>query len=399
MMKNNIQITLILLLLSGGFWGCKKDKLPKGMDPGYFKVYDDQAANNRYKTLDLQETTDGGALLLASLNDTRVYLLKVDKQGEYMASQELGNVHRNALPSLLQLNGRFYISCMDEIGLFTQILSVDESTCQTNTVAEFTDLLYPLAISPLEGDNALLLSYDRYGFKSQLSKISLSGSVEWTLEIPVNQDAEALIVQHLNGSGTRFPFYTGLWNGKYVVNCFSNYSFSFLVMKGGTNLPDAIFNGSQYASGTSACFPLSSGSAAITRFSFGKSYLIPNFDQPFGVVDLTDNMGGIFIEEAEPNSEFKLGNITVDEINYLGFAYNAQNGRVALGFLDGSGQLKARKYFGAGTNPFKIGQFRQTKDKGLLVAGTLSVAGAFPRPALFKLNEKELFEILDLKYE
>jgi hypothetical protein len=398
-MKKTIQITLILFLLSGGFWKCKKDELPNGMNPSYFKIYDDQDANNRYKTLDIIETADGGALILASLNETRIYLLRVNKQGEYMASQELGNMHRSALPKLLRLNGRYFIACMDEVGLFTQILNVDENTCQANTAAEYTDLLYPLAVSPLDGDNALLLSYDRIGYKSQLSKISLSGSVEWTLEIPVNQDAEALIVQHLNGSGVRFPFYTEVWNGKYVVNCFSNYSFSFLIMKGGTGMPDAIYNGSQYASGTSACYPLASGSVAISRFSFGKSYLIPSFNQPFDVVDLTDNLGGIFIEEAEANSEFKLGNITVDDVNYLGFAYNTQNSRVALGLLDGNGQLKARKYFGTGTNPFKIGQFRQTEDKGLLLAGTLSVAGVFPRPALFKLNEKELFEILDLEYE
>jgi len=396
-MRNRILPPLFLLVLAAAFFGCKKDKLPKGMKPGYFKIYDDQAANNSYRTLDIQETSDGGALILASLNNTQMYLIRTDEKGEYVTSAEITGGSKHPLPTLLNINGEFYAGCMDEVGLFTRILKIDPNSCQGTVVAEFQNLLYPLAFSVTDGSSILLLTYNRLQYRSQMSKVGLDGSVAWTVEANVFQDTEAQIVAHLNGTGKRYPFFTATWNGKYVLNGFNNYSFSFLVYSAGGQFPDAIYNGSNFSSGATAMYT-ADGNAAIARFSFGKSYLVPSFPQASGVVDLTDNMGGLFVEEAEPDSEFELGTLTIDNTPYLCFAYNTANGRVAFGVLDASGQLKARKYFGDGSNPFKIGNFRATQDKGLMVAGTFTVAGAFPRPALFKLNEKELFEIVGLDY-
>lgn len=398
-MKHTRSFFFLLLTAALFFGGCKKDSLPKGMAPGYFKIYDDQAAGNGYRTLDMHETADGGALILASLNHTQGYLVRIDDKGEYLTSALLPAEHKHPLPTLLYIDGGFYVGCMDAVGLYTRILKIDPNTCAIESATEFPDLLYPLAFSAVDGNSVLLLGYDRYTYRSQLSKISLNGQTQWTAEANVNQDAEAQIVNHLNGTGKRYPFFTAGWNGKYVMNGFNNYSFSFLVFSAGASFPDAIYNGSNFSSGASAFFTPDGGSALLSRFSFGKSYLVPAFAQASGVVDLTDNLGGIFVEEAEADSEFKLGTVTVDNVPYLCFAYNTTNGRTAIGFLDAGGGLKARKYFGSGENPFKIGNFRATQDKGLLVAGTFFVAGAFPRPALFKLNEKELFETLGLKYK
>jgi len=395
-MKNITYIVFIVLSIT--LLGCKKE-VPKGMAPGFFKIYDDQVSSNTYRTLDVHETSDGGALILASVNHTQMYILRVDEKGEYMTSALIAGGNKHPLPSLLYINQTFYAGCMDEIGLFTRILQIDENTCAATTVAEFPNLLYPLAFSVVDNSSILLLGYDRWTYASQLSKISLDGQVEWTLNANVFQDAETQIVSHLNGTGKRYPFYTAGWNGKYVANCFNNYSFSFLVFNGGVEFPDAIYNGSHFSSGTSAFMALDDGNAAITRFSFGKSYLLPSSPQTSGVVSLTDDMGGLLVEEAEADSEFELGKITVDNTPYLCYAYNTENGRVAIGFLSLSGELKARKYFGGSNNPFKIGNFIPTADQGLMVAGTFYVAGAFPRPALFKLNEKELFEIMDLDYK
>lgn len=394
-MKN---ITNIILLIGTiCLIGCKKE-LPSGMLPGYFKVYDDQAANNIYRVLDVHETADNGALILASLNHTQIYCIRVNEGGEYMTSALIDGANKHPLPTLLNINNAFYVGCMDEVGLFARILKIDENTCAATTVAEFPDLLYPLAFSA-EGSSILLLGYDRYGYRSQLSKVSLTGQVEWTKNANVFQDAESLIIGHLNGTGKRYPFYTATWNGKYVVNCFNNYSFSFLVFNGGNDFPDAIYNGSHYSSGTSAMMVLNNGNAVLSRFSYGKSFLIPSFEPASGVISLTDDMGGILIEEAEDDSEFEFGKVIIDGEPYLCYAYNTQNGRVAIGFLNAGGELKARKYFGSSNNPFKIGNFKQTSDKGLMVAGTFFVAGSFPRPALFKLNEKELFEVMGMKYK
>lgn len=394
-MKNIVYILFFvgLAVISG----CKKE-LPAGMKPGYFKIFDDQASNNVYQVLDMHETSDNGALILASLNHTQMYCIRVNDEGEYMTSVEIAGTNKHPLPTLLEINGSFYAGCMDEVGLFTRILKIDENTCAGTVVAEFPDLLYPLAFSA-DGSSILLLGYDRYGYRSQLSKITLTGQVEWTLNANVFQDTETQIIGHLNGTSKRYPFYTATWNGKYVANCFNNYSFSFLVFNAGNEFPDAIYNGSHYSSGTSAIMPLEDGSAAISRFSYGKSYLIPSFPQASGVVSLTDDMGGILVEEAESDSEFEFGKIIIDDVPYLCYAYNTQNGRVAIGFLNAGGELKARKYFGSSNNPFKIGNFKQTNDKGLMVAGTFYVAGSFPRPALFKLNEKELFEVMGLEYK
>lgn len=397
-MRKRTHILLWLLPVFTVFWGCKKDALPKGMDPGYFKIYDDQTANNSYRTLDVHEMPDGGALVLAALNNSRIYLLRTDEKGDYLASTEIGDGTIHPLPNLLRINDGFYVGGMDEVGLFTRILKIDPNSCQAETSVEFTNLFYPLAFSA-NGSAILLLGYDRFTYRSQLSRITLDGQTEWTLETNVNQDVETQLVNHLNGTGKRFPFFTANWNGKYVMNGFNNYSFSLLVFAAGSSFPDAIYNGSNYSSGASALLPLESGNAALARFSFGKSYFTPAFAAASGVVDLTDNITGIFVEEAEPDSEFELGIVSVDDVPYLCFGYNTTNGRVAIGFMDASGELKARKYFGSADNPFQIGNFRATQDKGLLVAGTFYVAGSFPRPALFKLNEKELFELMGLKYE
>ena len=397
-MTKRLHILLLVLPVLAGIWGCKKDALPKGMKPGYFKIYDDQAANNSYRTLDAHEMPDGGALILCALNQSKIYLLRTDEKGEYLTSAEIGGGNVHPLPTLLRINDGFYVGAMDEVGLFTRVLKIDPNSCQTQTTTEFQNLLYPLAFSADNGA-ILLLSYDRFTYRSQLSRITLDGQTEWTVETNVNQDVETQLMNHLNGTGKRFPFFTANWNGKYVMNGFNNYSFSLLVFAAGGSFPEAIYNGSNYSSGATALLPLDGGNSALARFSFGKSYFTPAFAPASGVVDLTDNIPGLFVEEAEADSEFELGLVTVDDVPYLCFGYNTNNGRVAIGFMDASGQLKARKYFGSGDNPFKIGNFRQTQDKGLLVAGTFSVAGSFPRPALFKLNEKELFEVMGLEYK
>ena len=396
-MKQILPAFLWLLACTGAFYGCKKD-LPKGMEPGYFKIYDDQNAGNSYRMLDMQETADGGTLILSELNHTRIHLTRVDKNGEYLTSAEITGGSKNPLPTLLHINDTYYVGCMDEVGLFTRFIKIDPGSCQPESVVEFPDLLYPLAFSVAEGSSVLLLTYDRYGYKSQLSKVSPDGQVLWTVEANVFQDTEALIVNQLNGTGKRYPFFTLGWNGKYIANCFNNYSFSFLVFNAGSNAPDAIYNGSNFSSGVSAMYVLPDGSTALSRFSFGRSYLIPAFVPASGAVDLTDNMGGILVEEAESDSEFEFGTVTIDGTPYFCYAHNTENGRVAVGFLSG-GPLKAKKYFGSSHNTFKIGSFRATKDNGLLVAGSFWVAGAFPRPALFKLNEKELYEVMGLKYK
>ncbi len=376
---------------------CRKDKLPKNMEPGYFKVYDDQASANRYRVLDVRETGDGGALILSELNDKTIHLVRAAADGKQMAAATITNGSHNPLGSLLFINGAYYVGAMDETGLFARIIRVDENYCSAISSADLNGLLYPLAFSEIEEGSILLLSYDRTNYRSQLSRVMPDGQVIWTQNANVNQDTETQIVAHLNGTGKRYPFYTAAWNDRYVANCFYNYSFSFLTFS--ASAQDAIYNGSNYNSGTSAMYALENGNAAIARFSFGQSYLQPSFAAAPGVVDLTDNMGGALIDDAAADSDFRFGKIVIDNKNYTAYAYNTQNGRVCLSLLDESGSLKARKYFGNGENPLSIGNFRATADKGLMLAGSFRVAGSFARPALFKLNEKELYEIVGLDYE
>jgi|GEM_PF-1252415 len=376
---------------------CRKDKLPKDMEPGYFKVYDDQASANSYRVLDIRETGDGGALILSELNNKTIHLVRTAADGRQMAAAVITNGSHDPLGSLLFINGAYYVGAMDETGLFTRVIRVDENSCSAISSVDFGALLYPLAFSEAEEGSMLLLSYDRVNYRSQLSRITPDGQVIWTQNVNVYQDTETQIVAHLNGTGKRYPFYTATWNGRYVANCFYNYSFSFLTFS--ASAQDAVYNGSNYNSGTSAMYAMENGNAAIARFSFGQSYLVPSFAPAPGVVDLTDNMGGALIDDAAPDSDFRFGKIVIANTNYIAYAYNTQNGRVCFSLLDEGGSLKARKYFGSSENPFTIGNFRATADKGLMVAGSFRVAGSFARPALFKLNEKELYEVVGLDYE
>lgn len=395
-MKKHIPYFLFLACLFS-LYGCRKDKLPKNMEPGYFKIYDDPASANSYRVLDVQETGDGGALILSELNHNTIYLIRAAADGKQVTAAAIGNGSQHPLPSLLQINGAYYAGAMDETGLFARILQVDDQSCSVLGTADIPSLLYPLAFSATDDNNILLLSYDRINYRSQLSKLEPGGQIQWTQSVNVYQDTETQIVAHLNGTGKRYPFYTAVWNGKYVMNGFYNYSFSFLLF--GNSGPETVYNGSNYNSGTNAMQVLNNGNALITRFSFGSSYLVPSFAQSTGTIDLTDNMGGIQIDDAAENSDFRLGHIEIDHTVYTAYAYNTQNGRVCFSLLTENGTLKARHYFGNSETPFRIGNFRATADKGLILAGTLQVAGAFPRPALFKLNEKELYEILGLDYE
>lgn len=327
-----------------------------------------------------------------------MYLIKTDVAGNLQTAAGIQNGTRHPLPSLLYTDGHYYTAGMDETGLFTRLMQVDENTCSVTASADVNSLIYPLAFSATDQGNILLLSYNRNNYRSQLSEISPGGQVAWTREVNVYQDTETQIVAHLNGTGKRYPFYTAEWNGKYIANCFYNYSFSFLVF-GSQGTPESVYNGSNYNSGTSALFVSENGDAALARFSFGQSYLLPTFTLPVNTIDLTDNMGGALIEDAQNDSEFRFGNLRIDNSLYTAFAYNTQSGRVCLALLDAAGSIKARKYFGSSENPFALANFRATRDKGLLLAGTYRVAGSLARPALFRLNEKELYEMLGLDYE
>ncbi len=391
--------SLVFVISMLVMFSCAEESDPRVDEETFTKIYDNNLFGAAYTPIDMQQTPDGGYLIVGSRrlqnsNFAGIYLMKVDRKGNFEKEVEVDPAYVHPVADLMVYNGEYYFFCMEEITLQTNMVKLDAAL--ENVV--FTPLegyySYPSAAS-FDNNTFILLNYNH---EDKLSVISLVGptggilaSKGFDIGIADGDDVEEPLINHFIGAGKKLPFSTGrVPGGSYYFNGFFNYTFSLVFTNLNADDPLGVVQGQQDDGGFSAVTPIASTKFAASRFNFGDNYLLPNVVLPTNAVTSSVNYRGNTLPELVPNANVRIIRTIINATNTLVYGSDTKSKQIALLFYDeATGVLAGSHYLGF-SNPFEVASLIQTEDEGLAVCGTTYLAGRFPRICLFKISKNDL---------
>lgn len=398
MRKILLYLPLIILVCA-----CDIKKNKEAVPTGFLKIYNEASYSNQYTPLDIEQTSDGGFLILSSTKIESssfpgIYVMRIDKDGLLLSAKALSEEYVSAVPNLLKNGKDFYIICLGQQNLSTYLLHVNEAA-EISQAGLMSNVHYPLSAEfDLASSQIILQHYNKYDLQTNVSKISTTGKVTATRYFSIGTggfDVEQPIIDHLTGKGKKYPFLSGqLSDNTYYFNGFYNYTLSLCMFDFGWDVDKdpATAQGYHDERCISSAFPLSATKIATSRYAYGSNYIIPSVTVPTtsGKFIANSDMGGFLIPELTGDAPVCLKEIQKNGQKILLYASTTKSSQVALYAYDAlSGKLLGSQYLGT-TNPYSMANVIQTFDGGIAVLATTQVAGRFPRIAVFKLGQEEL---------
>lgn len=395
MMKKSITYKLLFIFVVGLlFSACKKEKFET--EDSFIKVYNDNDMSKNYFPLSIQQTSDNGYVILSAYNGWNIHLLKTNEVGDLLWEYDLPSNYVNAVPNLIERNGNLYFVCMDAVGLFTFVMQVDESGQKANEFHQFPQIIYPMYVFDNENE-VYIQNYDRMTFETGIFKLSStmdqilnSGSVQ------IFTDVEEKIVNHINYTGKRFPFFISVTPEQdYVVmSCFNNYSFSTVFLDANLNF-SGVYNGAAFDGGLNAILPLGGNQFSLARFSFSNLYFNPSATLSPTAIDIAESIPAEGKSELDAESPVLIKNASINGSDYVVYLATTKSNQLLLSFYTkGSSELKGSNYLGQSV-PLKACDFSMTEDGGLMILTRVTVMGSFNRVATIKLSKLELEAIVE----
>ncbi len=394
-----------LLLLSLFATACLEKADPSLEEKSFLRIYDNADFSAAFTPIDMQQTVDGGYLILASKrlpeagsNFSGIYILKVDKSGAILNEvEDFDSQYVNPTGALSFINGAYYFFCMDTN---TQVQLVKlTANGDTDSITPI-GLTYP-AVSALDGSTLLLLSYNNGDKVMNVAQVSADGAVTASdnFGIGVGDNTEEAVINHFQQKGKRLPFEVGrTTGGQLFYNGFYNYTFTlaFVDLSQNNGEPSRIVTGFQENEGFSAVKSLTGNRFASSIFSFGTNYLLPtNPLTAASVSDILDAQVGFTLPELVPDAATKIITVSAGGKEAIVFGSNTQSKQIALLFYnEEDGTFINSRYLGF-SNPFEMGSMLQTEDGGMAICGLTYVAGRFPRLCLFKLSSEEVSDLVN----
>jgi len=383
-------LTLLILLVIGGvLTACKKKEFKP--EESFIKVYDHADVNRDYFPLGMASTSDGGHLFLSSYNGAKIHLLKADAKGDFLWEFDVPSQYVSAVPNFIEKDGAIYFVCMDAVGLFTYVMQVDETAQNVVVYQQFPTILYPLSVLD-NGNSVYIQNYERqtletgvYALNGTMDQIQNSATFDIML------DAELEIIEHLNYTGKRFPFFLAATpeNDHIIFNGFTNYSFSAVFLNPNLDFV-GVYSGAAFDGGLSAMMPLGGNQFALSRFSFDDTYVNPSVSLDPLAVEVSESIPAEWASELDADSPILIKSLTIDQAEYTAFMATTKSNQLVLNlYPKGSSELVASKYFGESV-PLKVCDFSMTEDDGLLVLMQATVMSSFNRIASVKLSKEEL---------
>lgn len=408
-MKKILVYGLLLLLVSSILFSCDLKDNEVLPDQRFLHIYETGTFDRAYVPIDVQQTSDGGYLLLAGATVTdsdflAAYLMKVDKEGK-VEWEHLSERFVNPVSDLFAgleggAAGVYTFVGMDKQQLGTHIIQVNtagEQNAEPTSAAYFGVFSYPLAAHPVSGGFAIL-HWDREN-KSSMQLSRTRGTAEqWTKKYDIYEDVEAMMMAHLTRQRQPLvPFRVGiLAGGQLYFNGYNNYTLSLTFVNGNTGEQTGIVNGTRYASGVSQILPLHNGKFAVSRYlESGENLYAPAVDLAHNGIATVKDLPGNQLPELIPYAPVKIRQEEVLSEAITFYASDTRNGQICLFAYDANGVLRGTTYLGAG-NRFETGSIRISSDGGLVIFGRTFVAGRFPRLCLFKLSPQEVKELVAL---
>ena len=368
----------------------------------FLRIYDNNTFNSSFTPIDVQQTTDGGYLILGGtrVEDSDfwgVYLMKVDEQGLFISEENLSTEYVSPAKSLMNINGTFYFMAMTDISWQANLFALNDSG-RVSTITPLPGRFYPMYCEA-DGETIIAQTYNNGSKNTNLALISTEGNIlnDANFTIGDGDDTEEPIVTHFTRTGRQLPFFAGkVDNGLYYFNGFYDFTLSTIFTDLSGNNEDGVvgrLQGFRDEDGMSSAIHLGAGRFAGSRFSNGDNYILPGVD--VNVTRLTDiptteTFVGNPFPELVRDAPVVVKQITVDERNVVLYGSNTQSGQIVLlAYSSETGQLLGTKYLGF-SNPYQLASFNSTEDGGLVVLGNTAVAGRFARFCLFKLSIDEL---------
>lgn len=381
-------LPLIAVVFAFSFQGCKDDFEP---EESFIKVYDDQALQNNYFPLSMHRTSDNGYLFLSAKNGSGVHILKADAAGEMSWEYDLPSNFVNAVPNIIERNGSLHFVCMDAVGLFTYIMQVDEAAQSASAIQTFPTIPYPLYVYD-SGNSIYLQTYERESYKTGV--YALNDALDQIVDsglVDIQVDVEAEIVDHINYTGKRFPFFVSKTpeDDYVVINGFNNYSFSGVFLDANLDVA-GVYNGAAFDGGLSAMLPLGGNQFSIARFSYDDMYINPAATLSPSAVDIAESIPADWNAELDADSPILIKQMDVKGINYSVYLATTKSNQLVLSFYaTGSSEVAANKYIGQSI-PLKACDFMKTEDGGMMILTQATVMSSFNRVATIKLSKEEL---------
>lgn len=396
MMKQLLLLFLSVILIVS----CVEETSSEFDQKSFTKIYDNNLFTTNYFPIDMVQTEDGGYLILGgrrleNSNFTGIYLMKADKEGNFVSDVEVEESFVNPIARLAYINNTYRLFCMDPLTLQVHMAKTDANLEAVNIEPVNGALSYPCA-AQVDGNTFVLLSYDHEEKNSVLTVLDTNSNVTQSKEFSIGagDQVEEPIINHFIRTGRQYPFETGrIPGGLYYFNGFYNYTFSLVFSNLNQDEPNGVIQGIQDDGGLSAVQPLSATKFAAARFNFGDNYLLPNTTLTSTGVSSSVDLGGNTLPELEPNARVKILRTSIHNKNVLVYGSNTRSKQIGLYFYDeATGTFITSKYLGF-SNPFEIAQVISTEDGGLAVCGTTYVAGRFPRICLIKLHPDDLQKV------
>ena len=380
------------------FTSCSSEEVEEVTPENRFiKIYNHPDFSATHYALDVKQTADNGYIMLAQTRVTEsdfggIYLVKADAEGNVLWEYAADATVVSPAPALMNINGGFYFMCMDNTGLGTILMQVNEAGATADIVRVYPDITFPLHASATPDGGILVLSYNRDRTSSTLSKINASFGLSWQENYNVQEEnADEPIFDHLLNTDKRLPFFTGVMEtGGYFFNGLSNFtlSLSFVDPSDGSQL--GVMNGFRLDGAVSAMQHLQGSTFAVSRYTFGTNYILPGIDIATDAVSNSEDLEGNISAELATNADVRILRTVVDTTNLLVYAANSKSNQVVLyGYNENDGALLGSKYLGF-SEGFEVAGIIETSDKGLAILCTTNVAGRFRRMALFKISEGDI---------
>ncbi len=405
----NITILLSSFLMLLVFAACDLEENQVDSLETFTRIYDNPEFSNSYLPLDVKQTADGGFLMLgANLTEDSdfpgVYLLTADTEGNFVFDQTLAEDFVQPTRNLMPIGNRFYFVCMHRISLIAHLVSVGDSGQASDPIPIVDNdgpILYPLSAALDNSAGQILLQgYDNEDKLTVFAQVSPQGGVvaRKSFDIGAGEDVEEPIIEHFTRTGKQLPFLSGqMQDGRFFFNGFYNYTFSLVMTDMNPDSEPSVLQGVQNESGISSTLHLQGNTFALSRFSFGQNYILPQAVVEVGPenpASSEDLLGNAFPELRE-DAPVILKNLNINGQSVLIYGSDTRSRQIVLLAFDANtGELLGTKYLGF-SNPYEMANFSLTQDGGLAVAGQTYVAGRFPRFCLFKLSAEEVQELVN----
>ena len=393
---------LILILIAG----CKKHKENKiEPDKQFVRYINTTSILTDLTPLDMVRTSDQGFLILGSSpvsgkNYQSIYLLKIDKEGNFVWDGYLPEKYSNPVSDLIFKDGFYNLFCMDAVS-GTHLIRLFDVSLKTEEIKFFEEIQLPVNASATPDGGYLILNVNLSDKWSGITKINPDLGIKWSEQYYFNENFASEIDRHLKREGLPLSFLTGSLNNSeaYYFNGFIDANFSGVFVNPVDGKADGFnqIGGDRSYAALKTVVSLGDSRFAISRYDrSGNLYFVPNtiIDVKSSTAIANTELGGIKFPDIEPNSRVICKNIFISGGQVLVYAANSKNKGISLYIFDSNtGIFLGSKSFNLET-PLEMGAFEVAQDGGLVVMGKTYIANRFPRVCIFKISPEDATKLV-----